>query len=104
MTINEEILAIANSLANQGKKPTVALVKTKLTQPAPLPVIISVLKSWVHDPKAEEKQQPTNVDTTLSETVNEDSKIEQQIQRAIEPLMKEISELKSQIKKLIDKV
>jgi len=50
MTNTEQIHIIANRLANQGKKPTVALIKAKLTNPVPLPVVISTLKTWQHDP------------------------------------------------------
>ena len=49
MTIIDQILISANKLANEGKKPTVALVKAKLSSPAPLPTIINVLKTWQHD-------------------------------------------------------
>ncbi len=45
MTINEQIINIANQLANQGKKPTVALIKTQLTSPVPLPVDHQHLKN-----------------------------------------------------------
>lgn len=50
MTINDEIVVLANQIANQGKKPTVALIKSKLTNKVPLPTIISTLKTWQHDP------------------------------------------------------
>jgi hypothetical protein len=50
MNSTEEILVIANELANEGKKPSVALIKTRLTQTIPLPTIISVLKNWQHQP------------------------------------------------------
>ena len=51
MTITEEILIAANKLANAGKKPTVALIKANLCQSAPLPLIISTLKGWLHQPE-----------------------------------------------------
>ncbi len=51
MTIHDEILTIANKIANSGKKPTVALIKTKLSQTVPLPLLISALKTWQHDPE-----------------------------------------------------
>ena len=51
MTITDEIIIIANQLANQGKKPTVALIKTKLTKAVPLPTIITTLKGWSHEPE-----------------------------------------------------
>ena len=50
MTIIDEILIAANTLANAGKKPTVALIKAKLNQSVPLPLLISTLKNWQHQP------------------------------------------------------
>ena len=51
MTIIDEILICANQLANAGKKPTVALVKAKLSQPVPLATLITTLKNWQHQPE-----------------------------------------------------
>ncbi|WP_087023539.1 hypothetical protein [Thaumasiovibrio subtropicus] len=34
------------SLINDGKEPTTALIKSRLSQPVPMPVIISALQSW----------------------------------------------------------
>ena len=64
MTINDEILTLANQIANRGHKPTVALVKTKLKQKVPLPLIISTLKTWQHDPdytSVPEEKQPSGI-------------------------------------------
>ena len=51
MTISDEICIIANKLANEGKSPTVALIKSGLNHPVPLPQIIATLKTWQHDPE-----------------------------------------------------
>ncbi len=34
------------SLVEEGKEPSTALIKSRLTQPVPMPVIISALQSW----------------------------------------------------------
>ncbi len=44
--ITAELEAAIRSLVNQGKEPTVALVKTRMTTPAPIPAIIAAIKSW----------------------------------------------------------
>ena len=101
MTINDEILAIANQIANQGKKPSVALIKTKLTEQVPLPTIISVLKSWQHEPSF------TQINTlgVTEEIKNEpqDTDIPLLINQAVAPLQQEIKQLKLMIQQLIDK-
>ncbi|WDD97703.1 hypothetical protein [Thalassomonas actiniarum] len=100
MTIREEILTIANQLANQGKSPSVALIKTKLSSPAPLPVIISTLKSWQHDPTyitvkkpdekaAKKRQEKTPLDREVYQAV------EQAVQQEIAPLRRELAEMKA---------
>ena len=51
MPLSDEINMIANDIANQGKKPSIALIKNKLSSNVPLPMIISTLKNWQHDPE-----------------------------------------------------
>ena len=91
MTINDEILAIANQLANQGKKPTVALIKTRLSQPIPLPQLISTLKTWQHEPSFTE----VNMVKTL-----EADKVQEQNQELVEIVNQAIAPLKAEIKAL----
>ncbi len=108
MTINDEILVIANQLANKGQKPTVALIKTRLSQPVPLPKIISVLKSWQHQPeftqvkKSEEHSSPSLKKTEIEITQAIEQAVNQAVKQAITPLKTEISELKALIRQLID--
>lgn len=102
MTINDEILILANQIANKGNKPTVALVKAKLTKKVPLPVIISALKVWQHEPNfmalPEEKQ-------TITETAKpsiETGVHTQELYEALADMKKEIIELKQLITQLIN--
>jgi hypothetical protein len=101
MTITDEITIIANRLANKGKKPSVALVKTKLSKPAPLPTIISVLRNWTHDPKlvelsieAEDNSAKENSLSTVTPEVKE------AIEKALQPIKAELTELRALVVKL----
>ena len=103
MTINDEILILANQIANKGSKPTVALIKSKLKQRVPLPVIISTLRTWQHEPSfialPEEKQ-------IIIEKENANSSIktgsfEHELQNELASMKKEILELKTLVKELI---
>lgn len=104
MTINDEILILANQIANKGNKPSVALIKAKLNKKVPLPIIISTLKTWRHDPsyiKFPEKKQ------TITETKSEKSSIktgsfEQELHNELTSMRKEILELKLLVKELIN--
>lgn len=100
MTNIEKIHAIANQLANEGKKPTVALVKTSLPEPQPLPVIINALKSWQHKP--EKTITISSANTSSIEENNQDNNseelaviIEQAVKQAIAPLEAELKAIKA---------
>ncbi|GAA6206449.1 hypothetical protein [Thalassotalea sp. SU-HH00458] len=101
MTINDEILAIANQLANQGKKPTVALIKTRLSQPVPLPQLIATLKTWQHEPSFTEIN--TVETTAIKEEPKNNDALTEIINQAITPLKDEINSLKLMIEQLINK-
>ncbi len=106
MTISDEILILANQLANQGKKPTVALIKGKLRQSVPLPVLINTLKQWQHDPDFTQLNNVTAETQTiaeknqLSQTVS--NEIERAVNQALQPLKAELLALKKQIAQLKD--
>jgi hypothetical protein len=106
MTIIDEILICANKLANAGTKPTVALVKAKLSQRAPLATLITTLKSWQHQPDfiapiSKEAERDVNQDLSTQNTpalleslLKEDGPIKKMIQKS---LVQELSEVKSEL-------
>ncbi|WP_189377426.1 hypothetical protein [Thalassotalea profundi] len=98
MTTSEEILIIANRLANSGKKPTVALVKSRLSQSVPLALLINTLKNWQHEPDNTEIPLTAQESPLTMET--EENKIELMISQAIEPLRQEINALRTQLENL----
>ncbi|MCL9773145.1 hypothetical protein [Vibrio methylphosphonaticus] len=54
--VSAEIHAVLTSLNEEGKEPTVALVKGRLSTKVPMPALITVIKSWKatqHIPKVE---------------------------------------------------
>ncbi|MBU2893962.1 hypothetical protein KO495_11605 [Colwellia sp. D2M02] len=108
MTIFDEILMFANQLANDGKKPTVALVKAKLSQPVPLPTLIKTLKSWQHDPKfiappaqttPQENKKHENDDATSNAILEE--RIQISINKALSHELTQIREELSEMKQMI---
>ncbi|MGR5131385.1 hypothetical protein [Vibrio alfacsensis] len=44
--VTKELEAVMDQLQQQGKQPTVALVKTRLKTPVPMPALIAAIKSW----------------------------------------------------------
>jgi hypothetical protein len=100
MTTFDEILIIANQLANQGKKPTVALVKSKLTNVFPLPTIIKVLKTWQHQPEFIDIS-VLKVDESILTTKQEMHNIDLIVEKALMPIKAELEDIKSQLALLI---
>jgi len=101
MTTFDEILIIANQLANQGKKPTVALVKSRLTNSFPLPTIIKVLKSWQHNPEFVSLKEEKICEQNLTTKQLEKQELELTIEKALTPIKLELADIKSQLAQLI---
>ncbi len=63
--ITAQLEQIMQSLHQQGKQPTVALVKARLTTPVPMPAIIAAVKGWSNNqniPKIEIAAEQEEVD------------------------------------------
>lgn len=114
MTIIDEILICANKIANAGKKPTVALVKAKLTQRVPLATLITTLKSWQHQPdfivsiNNEEEQvnqdSATKSTSALVDSLFENDTMKKLIQQSLTLEFTEIKNELSEMKLLITKL
>ncbi len=118
MTIIDEILISANQLANTGKKPTVALVKAKMSQRAPLTTIITTLKNWQHQPEfiapiseekvSDGKKTPDNNSSALIESLLENGSVKKMIEQSLEQeltsMRKELSEMKLLIKNISEQL
>ncbi|CAH0526699.1 hypothetical protein [Vibrio hippocampi] len=82
--VSTEIETVLNALHSEGKEPTVALVKARLTSKVPMPAIISVIKSWKSTkrvPKVEIAEQDTQQDNKLEQRVAE---LESQVRQLLE--------------------
>lgn len=104
MTINDEILILANQLANKGSKPTVALIKSKLSTKVPLPVIISALKTWQHEPsfiKSPEDKQ-IEIEQEFDDSVIKADYSDHELHTELASMKKDILELKDLVKQLIN--
>ncbi|UPQ87297.1 hypothetical protein [Vibrio sinaloensis] len=44
--VSQELKDVLERLHAEGKEPTVALVKARLSTPVPMPALITTLKSW----------------------------------------------------------
>ncbi|ELR63321.1 hypothetical protein C942_03854 [Photobacterium marinum] len=73
--ITQALEQAINSLVAEGKEPSVALIKSRLADPLPMPLIIKALQAWKKNAKVPkiEKKEPT---ISMEERVKQ---LEQQI-------------------------
>lgn len=88
----ENIIAICQQLKAQGKEPSVALIKARLTTPTALPVIISGLKQW--------RTQPDIKVNNPEPMTNQADSAEQSLTERVEVLEQQVSALTQMIKQL----
>ncbi len=88
--ITQELKAIIAQLVEEGKDPSVALVKARLSQPVPMPAIISTIKSW----KAS-KRVP-KVEVTTAASLSAEQRIEQ-LEQQVSALLQRVARLESQL-------
>jgi uncharacterized protein YlxW (UPF0749 family) len=74
--VTEELTQIMNGLHQQGKEPTVALVKARLSNPVPMPALITAIKSWKNSQKVP-KVEIARQESTEQERIHQ---LEQQVQ------------------------
>ncbi|BDR12665.1 hypothetical protein [Vibrio sp. STUT-A11] len=92
--VTKELEAVLEQLQQEGKEPSVALVKARMRTPVPMPALIATIKSWRSAnrvPKIEVAAQKASQEdrlTTLENTVA-------QLTARIEELEAKLSEKKS---------
>lgn len=92
------VIQACQQLVKQGKTPSVALIKTRLSKPAPLPVIITGLKQFQANPNAATECKETSQTDSAQETSNAEMLAQ------ISKLVERISQLESKVEKLTFKV
>ncbi len=74
--VTRELEAILEQLQQEGKEPSIALVKARMKTPVPMPALITVIKSWksanrvpkveVKAPIAKEEDRLTVLENTVA--------------------------------------
>jgi predicted RNase H-like nuclease (RuvC/YqgF family) len=99
MPINDVIRA-CESLANLGKKPTIALVKTRLGSQVPLAIVIKGIQQFQNNsefaPNMASETEPAKLNSHSITTAGNQCKCEDRVKR----LEIEINEMKAYIKAL----
>lgn len=92
--VTKELETVMEQLQQEGKEPSVALVKARMKTPVPMPALITALKSWKSAnrvPKIEIAAQKTSEEDRLTALENTIT----QLTARIEELEKKLSENKS---------
>ena len=100
---NPQIIAICQQLSQEGKTPSVALIKTRLSAPLPMPLLIAGLKQWrsnpdvILEPQIHSESQEDNPQSDADLVVQVAS-----LQGEVRALKDEILQLKSLVQNLCD--
>ena len=99
----DHIILLAQQISQEGKVPSIALLKARLPKNVPLPSIIQGLKLWKENPqKAVTVPAEADINESIENKHNTsfDALIDTKIKLALTPLIVEIDTLKNQIANL----
>lgn len=85
-----EIISVCQQLASEGKEPSVALIKARLSNKQPLPMIIAGLKQWQANPNVKAEAEP----------IEQKGEATLPLEQRVAQLEAEVLELKNIIKQL----
>ncbi|KJY85379.1 hypothetical protein TW81_00650 [Vibrio galatheae] len=69
--VSQELKEILEQLHAEGKEPTVALVKARLTTSVPMPALITTLKSWKSASRVPKVEVATKKEVTDAERIEQ---------------------------------
>lgn len=89
---NSEIIAICQQLSREGKEPSVALIKARLSRPVAMPTVIGALKQWRATPDIKIEKASSEQEISSAPA--------QSLEQRVDALENEVKELKQIIAKL----
>ena len=100
--MHNEIYRIAYQLNAEGKTPSVALIRSRLTVPTSLPVIVQGLQHWKNNPelgKEQDEEQTSQAHTDVpAQSTDSDTKVIALMQQRIATLERQVAELMKIVK------
>ncbi|EJT0553769.1 hypothetical protein [Vibrio vulnificus] len=88
--VTKELEAVLEQLQQQGKEPSVALVKARLKTSVPMPAIIAAIKSW------KSAQRVPKIE--VASQTNQDAERIAQLEATVQKLAARIDALEAQLK------
>lgn len=91
--VTKELESVLNALQQQGKEPTVALVKSRLSTSVPMPALITAIKSWKNANRIPKVEIAAKADSESSRIEKLEQQVAQLTQR-VEQLEARLNEAK----------
>jgi len=92
--VTKELESVLNTLQQQGKEPTVAIVKSRLSTSVPLPALITAIKSWKNANQVPKIEVAAKSATEADRVTQLEQTVEQLLKR-VELLEQKLNEVSS---------
>ncbi len=88
--VTKELESVLSALQQQGKEPTVALVKSRLSTNVPMPALITAIKSW------KSANRVPKVEVAANKVTSEVDRVEQ-LEQTVTQLVKRVEDLEAKL-------
>ncbi len=88
--VTKELESVLSALQQQGKEPTVALVKSRLSTKVPMPALITAIKSWKNANRVPKVEVAANKVTSKTDRV-------EQLEQTVAQLLKRVEDLEAKL-------
>ncbi len=88
--VTKELESVLSALQQQGKEPTVALVKSRLSTNVPMPALITAIKSW------KSANRVPKVEVAANKVTSEADRVEQ-LEQTVAQLLKRVEDLEAKL-------
>ncbi len=88
--VTKELESVLSALQQQGKEPTVALVKSRLSTNVPMPALITAIKSWKNANRV------PKIEVAANKVTSETDRVEQ-LEQTVAQLLKRVEDLEAKL-------
>ncbi|MDW6003356.1 hypothetical protein [Vibrio mangrovi] len=88
--ISQELESVISQLVDEGKEPTVALVKARLSTKVPIPAIVTTIKRW------KSSRQVPKIEVAVQPSVSATEERIAQLEQRVADLLSRVEQLENQ--------
>ncbi|KGK09011.1 hypothetical protein BOO29_09465 [Vibrio navarrensis] len=89
--VTEQLQAVLEQLQQQGKEPTVALVRARMNTSVPMPALIAAIKSW------KSAQRVPKVEVAAPQTETDQAERIAQLEKTVAELVSRLASLEAKL-------